>query len=121
MPFHQHAEAHDKRKEHPELFEPLHRSNDDYDYYGYNYHRGYDKHEPVSYYNEEFEDEALFRNEVPKAGSFEDKLSEFDLNKPFWNQIEYEHRLSTEAELMIALEGMRDAVMRLEYELQDLL
>ena len=48
-------------------------------------------------------------------------LENFDINRPFWNQLEYETRLSTEAELMIALEGMREGLIKLEYELKDLL
>ena len=37
-----------------------------------------------------------------------------------WNQEDYEERLETEAELMIALEAIREALVKLDYDITDL-
>ena len=72
-------------------------------------------HEPVTYdtYPEESYD--LFGN-IP-LGNFWDQVQDFNEWEPVWEQDEYEERIQTEAELMIAIEAIREGMVDLDYEM----
>ena len=48
------------------------------------------------------------------TGDFDAKVEEFDSCDEIWNQSDYEERLETEAELMVALEAIREALVVLD-------
>ena len=45
------------------------------------------------------------------SGAYHDQVHEFDTCEEIWDQEDYEQRLETEAELMIALEAIREALV----------
>jgi len=62
--------------------------------------------------------EAVDINEY--AGHFEGKVDEFNPSDEIWNQSDYEERLETEAELMVALEAIRAALVVLDTDIIEL-
>ena len=54
------------------------------------------------------------------TGNFGERVSGFDHNDEIWNQSDYEERLETEAELMVALEAIREALVSLDKDIGDL-
>ena len=54
------------------------------------------------------------------TGDFEVKVDDFDSNDEIWNQSDYEERLETEAELMVALEAIRGALVLLDTDIAQL-
>ena len=62
--------------------------------------------------------EAVDINEY--AGHFEGKVDDFDSAEEIWNQADYEERLETEAELMVALEAIRAALVVLDTDITEL-
>ena len=54
------------------------------------------------------------------TGDFDVKVDEFDTCDEIWNQSDYEERLETEAELMVALEAIREALVVLDSDIGEL-
>ena len=54
------------------------------------------------------------------TGDFNDQVWDFDEWKTIWEQPEYEERLHTEAELMIAMEAIREALVNLDMDIDEL-
>ena len=78
-------------------------------------------HEPVrqnSGYEVQYYAPESYGN-VP-TGDFWNQVSDFNEWNPIWDQVEYEERIQTEAELMISLEALREAMVELDYEIDDL-
>ena len=57
--------------------------------------------------------------DVP-TGDFWNQVDDFDAWKEIRDQHEYEERLDTEAELMIALEALREALVDIDRDIDDL-
>ena len=74
---------------------------------------------PVEHYHDEHHDEPEFATNVP-LGDFWRQVDEFDAWEEIWGQPEYEERLDQEATLMIALEAMRDALVDLDHDIDNL-
>ena len=53
-------------------------------------------------------------------GDFWHQVDDFNEWEPIWEQGEYEERVQTEAELMVALEAIREALIDLDYDIDRL-
>lgn len=73
-----------------------------------------DGYEHVEYYG----DDEVYGN-VP-TGDFWNKVDDLNIWEEIWDQNEYEERVQTEAELMIALEATREALVDLDYDIDRL-
>ena len=54
------------------------------------------------------------------TGDFWNQVDDFDAWEEIYNQEDYEQRLNTEADLMVALEALREALVDLDHEIDDL-
>lgn len=72
-------------------------------------HQDDDSHGTHSYYDGEYE-----------LNDFYHEVHEFDTCDEIWNQDDYEERLETEAELMVALEAIREALVQLDSDIHEL-
>ena len=54
------------------------------------------------------------------TGDYWNQVDDFDAWKEIYNQADYESRLSQEADLMVALEALREALVDLDHEIDDL-
>merc|ERR1712084_32352 len=57
--------------------------------------------------------------DVP-TGDFEYQVHEFNEWEEIWDQSKYEWRLQQEADLMVALEAMREALVELDHDVDEL-
>lgn len=53
-------------------------------------------------------------------GDFDYEVFDFNPWHEIWSQNEYEERVHTEAELMVSLEGLRESLVHLDHEIDDL-
>ena len=60
-----------------------------------------------------------YYGDVP-TGNYWDKVLRYNPWEPNWSQEEYEHRMNTEAELMIALEALKESLLHLDWDVDDL-
>ena len=74
---------------------------------------------PVEHYHDAHHDEPEFYSNVP-VGDFWRQVDEFDEWEEIWGQPDYEERLEQEATLMVALEAMRDALVDLDHDIDNL-
>ena len=71
-------------------------------------------HETVIY-----EHDNNYIGNVP-TGNFEEQVSDFNEWNTIWKQQEYEERVNTEAQLMVALEALREALVGLDMDIDEL-
>ena len=64
--------------------------------------------------------EKSYEGHNPLVPTLADGVKDFDPWEAMWDQDAYEERLKTEAELMIALEALREAVVELDQVTGDL-
>lgn len=108
-----------------------HHSSDDHDHdhdHGHRHgHAHHDVHydEPVRVVHDDEAGYAL--NHYPSelygnvpTGDFWNHVDDFNEWEPIWEQGEYEERVQTEAEMMIALEALREALVDLDYDIDRL-
>jgi len=74
-------------------------------------------HVEADYAHNSYPDETY--GNVPHGG-FWNEVDHFNEWNPIWDQAEYEERIQTEAELMIALEAIRESLVDLDYEIDRL-
>ena len=58
--------------------------------------------------------------EVLPGPDFNKQVYNFNENKEIWDQNDYEERVKAEAEILVALEAMKESVMYLGYDIQGL-
>ena len=46
-------------------------------------------------------------------------MYEFNANKPIWDQNDYEERVKVEAEMLVALEALKESVVYLGHDIKD--
>lgn len=63
--------------------------------------------------------EHRYEETLPGA-DFNRHVYEFDNNKPVWDQNDYTERVKVEAEMLVALESLKESAMYLGYDLQEL-
>ena len=102
-----------------------HYSSDDHhhDHHGHHHEVHYD--EPVRAVHDDEAGYAL--NHYPSelygnvpTGDFWNHVDDFNEWEPIWEQGEYEERVQTEAEMMVALEALREALVDLDYDIDRL-
>ena len=54
------------------------------------------------------------------TGDFQHQVYDFNEWEAIWEQYDYEERIGTEAELMIALEALRESLMELDWDIDEL-
>ena len=54
------------------------------------------------------------------TGNFEEQVHDFNEWNTIWEQQEYEERVNTEAQLMVALEALREALLGLDMDIDEL-
>jgi len=99
------------------------RSNPDYDWYSYTYHRNLAKPDEMNYdidqdYEAHHHDSESFQRAVPE--DFEEAVHEHNVWEPIFEQEDYEGHLKTEAEMMISLESIRNSITELLDDVQEL-
>ena len=97
------------------------RDNPEWDYYSYTYHRELAKPEPQDYDMSDMNEygyDDVFHYVVPD--DYEKHVNYSSITEPIFDQQAYESRIETEAELMIGLEALREAVTQLVDEMLDL-
>ena len=101
-------------------------SHDDHDHHDHHHgHHAVHYDEPVREVYEE--DAGYVLNHYPSelvgnvpTGDFWNHVDDFNEWEPIWEQGEYEERVQTEAEMMIALEALREALVDLDYDIDRL-
>ena len=54
------------------------------------------------------------------TGDFYGEVDDFNEWNEIWSQETYEHRIATEAELMVSLEAIREIIVALDYQVDQL-
>ena len=57
---------------------------------------------------------------LPSA-DYNKKVFEFDHQKPIWDQIDYEHRVRQEADIMVTLEALKAYIMHMDEEMEGMI
>ncbi len=57
--------------------------------------------------------------EVLPGADFNKQVYEFNANKPIWDQNDYEERVKVEAEMLVALEALKESVVYLGHDIRD--
>ena len=81
-------------------------------------YEAYEAQEPT-YYDDDFYDSYGKPSNVP-TGDFWNQVDDFNEWNTIWDQSGYEERLATEADLMVALEALREALVDLDRDIDDL-
>ena len=118
-----HRHAHDYHE--PVVVHHIDHHSEESDDHHHHHHDSHDDHEPVrvvhddeiDYHVDHYPSELY--GDVP-TGDFWHKVDDFDTWEPIWEQGEYEERVQTEAELMVALEAIREALVDLDYDIDRL-
>ena len=58
--------------------------------------------------------------EVLPGADFNKQVYEFDGSKPIWDQNDYEERVKVEAEMMVALEALKESVLYLGQDIKEI-
>ena len=101
-----------------------HHDDHHYDDHHYDEDHSYDDHHDDHHYPEEhhYEDhhhDDDYHGHVP-TGDFWHQVDDFNEWEEIWDQKSYEYRLEQEAELMIALEALREDLVHLDHDIDDL-
>ena len=109
---------------HYDDFEESHHSDDhDHhdDHHDDHHHDVHDDHHYVEPQEEpHYEDAADYVGGDVPTGDFWHQVDEFNEWNEIWDQDSYEHRLEQEAELMVALEALREDLVHLDHDIDDL-
>ena len=92
-----------------------HADGEDYHDHDHHEHHAHEHHDYEQYYY----DAEYVEGKVP-TGNFWDHVDDFNVWEEIWDQNEYEERVQTEAEMMIALEATREALVDLDYDIDRL-
>ena len=90
-------------------------SSSDHDHHDHHDHHDYVQPEPEYYH---VHDNEGYGN-VP-SGDFTYQVHDFNEWEEIWDQGKYEWRLQQEADLMVSLEAMREALVELDHDIDDL-
>ena len=92
--------------------EPVQHYSDGHSDHGHGHHNVHNDYDHVQYADESY-------GNVPHGG-FWHEVDDFNEWNPIWDQNDYEERIQTEAEMMVALEAIRESLVDLDYEIDRL-
>ena len=89
---------------------------EEHEEHGHHHYYVDDDYEHLSYHDEDY---VYVEGNVP-TGDFWHKVDDLNVWEEIWDQHSYEERVQSEAELMIALEATREALVDLDYDIDRL-
>merc|ERR1719464_1884788 len=132
-PVYDHHEPHDYHNDaehHEDYYYDAHYDGhyDDHHYDDHHYDGHYEEHDDhhVVHHDDHHEEyhyedaEADYHHGDVPTGDFWHQVDEFNEWNVIWDQDHYEHRLEQEAELMVALEALREDLVHLDHDIDDL-